>query len=167
VSPYNPAGRTEVLRLERQLQELLGRYEASVRSPALDPEVGSDLAKYVCVRICGFVDQSLVTLTVAHSEAKSAPTVARFAASWMARTQNPKRGRLIEFAGRFRHDWGEELDKALEAIDPTDSLNSLVQTRNDIAHGLSSGVGHDTLIRYFGLAVDIVAWFVDKLDPKP
>jgi hypothetical protein len=167
VSAYNPAGRAEVNRLGRQLQDLLDRYDAFVRDPTSELDLRVDAAKFVCVRICGYVEQSLITLTTAHAEGRSAPTVARFVGSWMSRTQNPKREALVEFARRFEHAWGDELDAYFDQIDPSDTFNSLVQTRNDIAHGLSTGINRDTLIRHFSLAVDVVDWFTAKLDPPP
>ncbi len=167
MSPHKPVGRTEVARLEKALHDLLDRYEEFVRDPTSALELRVDLAKFVCVRVCGYVEQSLVALATSHSESKSAPTVARFATSWLSRTQNPRRETLVEFARRFDHAWGDELNLLFDTIDPTETFNSLVQTRNDIAHGLSTGIGQDTLIRHFSLAVDVVSWFTNKLDPLP
>ena len=121
-------------RLENSLQDLLDRYDEFVRDPNSDLELRADLAKFACVRVCGYIEQSLVVLTTSHSEGRSAPTVARFAASWMSRTQNPKRETLVEFARRFDHVWGDELNELFDRIDPAETFNSLVQTRNDIAH---------------------------------
>lgn len=167
MSAYKPVGRTEVARLEKALQALFDRYDEFVRDPNSELELRADLAKFVCVRICGYVEQSLVALTTSHADSQSAPTVARFAISWLSRTQNPKRGTLVEFASRFDHGWGDELNGLFETIDPADTFNSLVQTRNDIAHGLSTGIGRDTLIQHLSVAIAIVSWFTDKLDPLP
>jgi hypothetical protein len=76
---------------------------------------------------------------------------------------NPKRGALIDFIQRFDDEWGDELSEWLATVDPAKTLDSLVQTRNDIAHGLSTGIGHDTLTRYLELVVDIVNWFARRL----
>lgn len=164
---YRPVGRTYVSRLEQELEDLFVRYEEFLRDPESPLELRSDLGKYACVRVCGYLEQSLITLARAHIEGQSSPTAARFGVSWLARMQNPRREILVEFARRFQHAWGDELDAYFDEIDPTTTFNSLVQTRNDIAHGLSTGIGHDTLVGYFRLVVDVVAWFADRLEPQP
>lgn len=163
MSPFDPAGTTQVRRLERDLQDEFARYEAYLRALNSSSELAADLSKFVCIRICGYLEQGIASMARAHCEARSDPLTARFAGSWLSKGQNPKRGTLIEFARRFDHSWGDEFIDVLDAIDPAGTLDSLVQTRNDIAHGLSTGIGHDTLVRYFGLVVDIVEWFETRL----
>ena len=113
------------------------------------------------------MEQSIASLAIAHCESRSAPSVGRFAASWLARNENPKREALIAFAQRFENEWEDELAELFDRIDSARTFNSLVQTRNDIAHGLSTGIGHDTLMRYFDLVVEVVDWFADHLEPQP
>lgn len=78
-----------------------------------------------------------------------------------------KSEKLTAFAGRFGEGWAADFETFLDVEDPNKTLNSLIQTRNDIAHGLSTGVGHDTLARYLELAVCIAEWFALRLDPIP
>ncbi len=158
-------GRQEIARLERELRTLFERYEELLRESEPGSEIRSDISKFVCVRICGFVEQTLMRLTVDHASTRAAPTIQSFVGAAMTRVRSPRRENLIAFASRFGDGWGEELLDFLQAEDPDGSLNSLVQTRNDIAHGLSTGVGHDTLGRYLELATAIAEWFTIRLDP--
>ena len=164
MSPQQITGRGQAERLGDALQDLFARYEEYIRNPDSSPALASDLSKFACVRICGYLEQGIATLALAHVETRSAPTAVRFASSWLSRMQNPRRGALIEFIGRFNHQWGEDFRKWLESVDPANTLDNLVQTRNDIAHGLSTGIGHDALVQYLGLAIDVTDWFADRLD---
>jgi hypothetical protein len=161
-------GRAAVGKLERDLQDLLARYEQLLRNDQLDPQIGSDMSKLVCVRISGYLELAVVTLAHHHCEqAGGAATVKRFSESWLSQSQNPKRETLVEFARRFDHEWGDELLAEFAVIDPQDTFNSKVQTRNDIAHGLSTGINKSTIDSYFDMVVELVEWWKNKLEPRP
>lgn len=167
MSAYRPVGRAHVARLERDLRELYERYLQLLKNEGVAPLIAADMSKYVCVRITGFIEQSTLSLARAHCSSRSAATVISFVESWLDRSQNPKRGPLIAFASRFDGTWGKELDEVFEILDPSGTFDSLVQTRNDISHGLATGIGKDSLDRYLDLAVEIVEWFVGHFDPLP
>lgn len=163
MSPYDPSGQTQVRKFGRDLQEELVRYEEYLRSRTSSSELSADLSKFICVRICGYLEQGILTMARAHCEMKSDPLTARFATSCLAKGRNPRSASLVDLARRFDHSWGEDLIELLGMIDPAGTLDSLVQTRNDIAHGLSTGIGHDALIQYFAIVVDVVDWFEARL----
>lgn len=156
---------TSVAALERDLLALLQRHETLLRAQGSDLELRSDLGKHVCVRITGFVEQSVLTMARLHCDVSGSATAKRFALSWLERSGNPKRNRLIEFATRFDHTWGEELRALFDGKDPNNVWDGFVQTRNDIAHGSNTGISKTSLDTYWGLAIEVVHWFGHRFAP--
>jgi len=50
----------------------------------------------------------------------------------------------------------EEFDKKVKESGYKDKINSLIQLRNDFAHGDSINVSIDTVITYFDAAVEVL-----------
>ena len=161
-------GRAAVARLEKEFASLRERYVLHLRDSTADPQVSSDLGKYVAVRLCGLLEQAVSALSLNHvARFGGGSTVKEFASSWIQRSANPKRGALLEHVGRFDPSWPGELESLLSTLDPEKTLDSFVQTRNDIAHGLTTGIGFDALDNYSSIVLGVIDWCRDKFDPLP
>lgn len=159
---YNPAGRTEIARLKRVLDALFVRVES------FDPgdEIIGDLNRYLCVRVCGYLEQSIVSLSRAACERTSGSLGQAFALSWLERAPNPSRGEVIRIVQRFSPDWAQELQEMLKVDNKGDRLNALVGIRNDVAHGKNQGVSAKQARDYYELATEVIGWLADRLDPR-
>ena len=161
-------GRAAIDRIETEITELFARYEAYLHTPTADPQVSSDLGKHACVRLCGYLERSLTILSENHVQRFGGHvTVRQFAASWLERSPNPKRGAILTFAERFDEGWPKELETVLDKVDPEKTLDSFVQTRNQIAHGGTASIGIAALQNYLTIVIAVVHWMKDKFDPLP
>lgn len=135
-----------------RLEELFKRVTAL---PDESLELRADFAAYLCVRISGFVEDSVHHLYAELARAKSIPVVANFASSQLGRVQNLNAERLCKLVGRFDPGWREELEGYLDGP-RKDALDGLVANRNRIAHGEWVGVTVTRMSDDFDRAVEVV-----------
>jgi hypothetical protein len=124
-------------------------------------EVQADLARYLCVRVSGFVDLAVTHLFQAYVTRHAPPKLVRFVTSSIVRHQNLKANRLLEITASVDLQWERELALFLTA-ERTDALNSLVENRNQIAHGRSTAITHIRVRRYYLPAIEIIEFLERK-----
>lgn len=69
---------------------------------------------------------------------------------------NPNTGNMSNMLQSISSIWKNNFDQQVKNSGQKDKLNSLVQLRNDFAHGVSISVSIDTVINYFNSAVAIL-----------
>lgn len=162
-SRYQPSGRTEVRRLRSQLEDLFLRVEQVDAAS----EIAGDLHRYLCVRVSGFLEQSLISSARACCGQMSSGRALEFASSWLERSPNPRAMEVVKFIGRFDSDWADELASYLEVDERGGRVNALLGIRNDVAHGKNQGVSRRQAWDYFELVCELTDWILDRLDPLP
>jgi len=116
---------------------------ARANADALPDEVRSDLAKYLCVRVSGYIEQAVREILEQYAQTKAHERVARVAGRQVSRLQNPSKGHLLELVDAFDPEWKTQLETFL--TDERDgALTSIMSNRHQIAHGGDSGI---TLVR--------------------
>ena len=151
--------------LERSLDEVKSLVIG--RSPAADDPVTSYLARFLVVRTCGYIEQTVELSCDAYIKRKSDSRTSSFASSWFGRGANPKPDALVKLVTRFDSEWGRELDTFLRAEDELlwRELSFLVDRRNKIAHGLSENIGVRKSLDLVESAKPVSGWFIDKFSP--
>jgi hypothetical protein len=162
-SRFRPSGRTEVSRLRKQLDELFDR-GASETSAGTDLE--GDFNRYLCVRICGYVEQSVASSCRALVETESRNRAMTYGLSWLERPGNPRAKNLTRLVGRYSTEWEDELVGFLSKEERRARINALVGIRNDIAHGKNQGVSRTQAHEYYDLANELIDWFLMRFDPR-
>lgn len=105
----------------------------------IDDELSSELAKHFTVLISGYLEKAITSILSYFTERKSSPQVSAYAFSQLKRFQNPKKETVLQLIGSFSIDWRKEVDDFLvEEIG--DTLESISNNRNAIAHGVSTSV---------------------------
>lgn len=69
---------------------------------------------------------------------------------------NPNTGNMSNMLQYISSDWKLKFDLDVKNSGYKDKLNSIVQLRNDFAHGDNINVSIDTVITYFSSAVEIL-----------
>lgn len=113
-----------------------------------DNEVQSDFARYLCVLVSGFVETAVSELAAQYCTSRSGPQVSNYARSQLAKLQNVKTERLLQFVGAFDATWRTELESFMDGA-RKDALDSVVDLRNKIAHGESVGVTYTRISNYY------------------
>lgn len=69
---------------------------------------------------------------------------------------NPNTGNMSNLLQNISFEWKEQFDALVKESGKKSKINSLVQLRNDFAHGDNITVSIDTVISYFDAAKDIL-----------
>ncbi len=154
--------RSQLSRLKNQLDELYIR--ADPRSIS-DPEIAGDLARYLCIRVSGYLEQATAIILRNYCEKNSYGDVQKFAMSWLDRTPNLSSDAMLNLVGKFNRSASDELKGFLEIEERGSSLNSLIGIRNDIAHGRNQGLSRTQAWQYFEVAELVIEWLLSKFDP--
>ena len=151
----------ELERSLRSLENLVQRQDPS--EPA-----SAELSRFLVVRICGFLEQSVEESCRSYLRSKSDPRSTSFGESWFGRGANPRPDELVRLVGRFDNAWSEELEQLLNKDDELlrRELSFLVDKRNRISHGLNQGVGQRKALDLVPCAIRVASWFVERFDPR-
>ena len=79
---------------------------------------------------------------------------------------NPNTGNISNMLQNLSGEWKEKFDVDVKSSGCKDKLNSLVQLRNDFAHGANINVSIDTVITYFNSAVEILKILENTMKPE-
>ena len=141
-------------------RSLKNAFDRAKRLQTVDAEIQSDLARYLCVLVSGFVETAVAELAVEHCRSRSASSVLNYASTQLDRLQNLKSQKLVQVIGSFERNWSIELTKFMDGA-RKDALDSVIDLRNKIAHGesVSLSLGELRISR----KIDEVIVFIEKL----
>ena len=95
----------------------------------------------------------------------SSPQVAQYTIKTLEKIQNPKTDKFIETASRFKKEWGEQLKIFLEKDQSRKfAIDSIMQTRHDIAHGKNTGISVVRVKDFFEKSVEVIEFIEDQCD---
>ena len=92
------------------------------------------LAQLITVWICGYLEVSCRDVLLTYAERKSNASVARFVRQRLRRIRSPDTAEILNLVRSFDKDRAAELDDFVRGR-IEESINSVVQLRNRIAHG--------------------------------
>ena len=145
-------GRSEVALLRRRLDATFARASGL----GADAELLSDFARYLCVLVSGFLEQSVIALVQEHVRLNSNPAVQRHIEARLKRQfTNANSQRLIDLMSTFDPAWGNELQNFL-VDEYKDAVNGIIDVRNTIAHGRFIGITMTRVQDYYVRVVRVV-----------
>jgi hypothetical protein len=128
-------GKTEIDRHRKRLDAVFSRASKA----GADPELLSDLARYLCVLVAGFLEQAVIEIALEHVRNHSHVSVQRHVEGRLRRFTSANSRNLIDLLGSFDPDWKADLEGFI--IDQyKDAINGVVDLRHTIAHGRFTGV---------------------------
>jgi hypothetical protein len=131
--------KSEIDRRIKRLDSTLLRLKKLDKEIDYDLQISSDIAKYFCVLVSGFLEQSIIYLIIEYSEDKSHKNIARFIEQNIDHWTNPKKEKIKNLLGSFKKEWGEKVEKTI--IDQKhELLDSMIANRHNIVHGNDVGI---------------------------
>lgn len=143
------------IKLSQQKERLDQLFKRAIMLAGNDSKSQSHWACYLCVLICGFVENAVEELLSDFVKSRSEPEVSGFVSKELAQFQNPKFGKIAELLGKFSVQWKQ----TLETQTPQkcqDAVNSVVINRHKIAHGDHSGVTLATMTNWYKEVVKFI-----------
>ena len=120
-------------RIAVQAKDRLDGLFDKVNEFAGDLELQSHWARYLCVRVSGFIEISVRAILVEYAKNRSDRSIANYVERQLNRFQNPNMERLVQLLQSFNPAWAAELKDATKG-EPKDAIDSIRANRNRIAH---------------------------------
>lgn len=152
-------GAKAVKQREQRLTSLLKLIEGM----SLGAELGSHYARYYCVLVAGFAEQSLKDLISEHARQKSSPAIHRNVEINVNRVWGINQVKLKEVLDSFDPGWYEELEDSMPQ--EVSSLHSVGKLRDNISHGNDGSVTLDTMRQYSADVFRLYRKLSEMLDP--
>jgi len=148
----------------RRLEEL----RLLVNSATHEPEVGSELSRFLVIRASGYVEHTFETCIQHFAEAKSHPAVANYVAAGLFRGRNPKPDVLLERTRMLSEEWAVQLEGYFDSDDSRvrRELDFLIDRRNKIAHGQSESVHRRKALDLADVALEVGEKLTAIIDPR-
>ncbi|GBQ98679.1 HEPN domain-containing protein [Gluconobacter cerinus] len=122
------------------------RLEALARKSPSDPEEQADWAKYVSVLISGYIEQSFKEILLEFVSSHEISRLDKYISDTWPESRNMKISNIDFILRSFDLSWSEKFNRWLESKDNYKSeINSLIASRNDIAHGKEANTTNVTL----------------------
>lgn len=152
------------------------RYRQRIRSLLSNPPVSSDgagsefevqahWAKYTCVLISGFIEQSVKEILLEHASATSAPRIRKYVEGTWPNSKNMRCDAIREIIDHLDVGWSSSFDVWVGENERKKEINEIIKWRNDIAHGKESNTNNVTLgsvLTKFRIACELVD-FIEAL----
>ncbi len=138
----------------RQVQRLRSLVSKVREASGNDFDLQAHWARYLCILVSGLVENGLKEIYSEFIESKAAKPIADYAISYLSKLQNPKAEKVLELVGSFRQEWRAELETFLADDGRKDAIDSIMNNRNQIAHGKDVGV---TVVRVSSYLEKIIA----------
>ncbi len=142
--------------LSRQLQILSSLFEKVDTITGGDMELLSHWAKYLCVLVAGFLENSLAEIYIDYSERTASPNVANFTRASLSRIHNPNSEVFSQVTQSFNKLWADSLKSFFEENGGDEAINAIMKNRHKIAHGQTSDISFHRVNGYFERATKVI-----------
>lgn len=112
-----------------------------------EPEEQAHWAKYLSVLISGYLEQSVKEILLEFTASHDAIRLGNYIEASWPESRNMKTSNLARILEQFEQSWSDNFLEWLSANDQYKSeINSLISSRNDVAHGKEANTTNVTLL---------------------
>lgn len=131
----------------KRLEEAMSLFGAT--SP-----IGIYLSRYAIIKACGTIEQAFKSLVADNAEVKQTQQIKNFLRNKVRESSmNPNNDNILKLLGSFDDIWVAQYKAQVQALPDRakvmDSLKSLVNARNDFAHGGNPSASIVNVHEYF------------------
>lgn len=108
----------------------------------------SEWTKYLSIRIVGYLEQAIKTIFVEYVGSKAHPNIGRYAKARLQDFKNPSTAGIENILRSFNPNWADDLNAFWDG-ERKDAVDSLLNTRNHIAHGMDFGTTFSNIVKYY------------------
>lgn len=133
-----------IYRDRSKIDALIKRYETFKGQHRLM----SDLSKYLCVVISGYLEQSIKRILIEFNKNNADPRITRYADINLKFFQSADTDSIFQLIEKYSIDWADNL-RAWMTLEIKASVNGIVNTRHQIAHGVDAGITFSNVKKYY------------------
>lgn len=154
-------GRHAIFSHQQRIDAVFSR----VGSLAGDAELQSDLAKYLCILVAGYIEKSFAEIVLEHARRCGAASLQNFVERNTSKFTNANATKIAQFLGAFDSVWQSKIELYLRD-DMKDAVDSIYGLRNNIAHGVSVGLTYTRMQNYYSKIKDLITYAQDLCIPE-
>jgi len=114
----------------------------------------AEWAKYLCVLVSGYIEESLRVLLDQYIRRRAAPVIQNFVWGEIKDITNCKTSKIASVLQRFNPTWENDFLNDIQAksriVDEIkNSVDSVIANRHLIAHGKNTGLGYAAISTYY------------------
>lgn len=141
----------EIEKYERRLNRLFGKFNTITD----DPELLAHWSRYLCILVSGYLEEAIRAVLRDYSRLKAAPNIANHVDTNLRSFRNPKMEPILKLSGSFSEAWRKNIEMSCKD-EIKDAVDSIVNIRNQIAHGKDVGITPGILRKYYENAQKLV-----------
>jgi hypothetical protein len=141
----------EIVRYKQRLDNLFNKISAFSE----DQELQSHWARYLCILVSGFLENSVREIYSEYVKNNAAPYIANFVEGRLDDFQNAKREKILQLTKLFSPEWESNLRNSTEG-ELKAAVDSIIINRHKIAHGEDVGISYVRIKDYYQNAVKVV-----------
>jgi len=138
----------EILDRQAKLQDLFNEVTRLHSSGSIDTDLFVQLTWYLCVRISGFLENSVQIILLEYVQSKTSDVPTQNYVEKNLQLVNANYNDIVGTVRRFNENWRTSL-RQNNVQQYKSVLNNLVENRNQIAHGRDSNITIQELQDYF------------------
>jgi hypothetical protein len=152
----------KIAKEQQRLDNLFAKISEIQRVSPDDLDLQAHWARYLCILVSGFLENSISTIYIEYAKKKATPQIANFVQKRLEKFQNPNMDKIFQLMASFDEEWGKQFKIRTEG-DIKDAVNIIVKLRNSIAHGKSVGITYITIKNYYQSAKKLLDVIEDIL----
>ncbi len=132
--------------------------------PYEEEALRSDLARYLCILVAGYIEQSVQHIYTEYSRNSASPQVFRHVERQIRRGTNFNTQNLLTIVSSFDDAWSNEIEQHNEYDRFKSAVDTIYANRHRIAHGDDVGMSYVDVKQYFGTVVDLMELLVQQCE---
>lgn len=134
-----------------------------VNKQDLSPELLAHYARYLCVLVSGFAEQSVKELASHYCKKRASDPVHRYVRGQLSLLRNVDLEKLRKLVQAFSTEWWQQIENELG--DELQAFVSVASTRNNVSHGGDSGITMNVVGQYFEQISRVLTRLSELFDP--
>lgn len=144
---------TVVERMLNDTKEELRTIQAHLESLGIMSEYHPVFCNYAVIRACGTIEVAFKSIIYDVCEVGATLQLKNYLDKNIKESSmNPSFGNICDLLKRFDDDWRRDFKELVRSSDTEglkEALNSLVDARNNFAHGMSASLSIESVVEYF------------------
>ena len=129
-----------------------------------DPEIRAHWARYLCVLASGFLESSTRAILREYTNRSASYYVVNYVESKLKYFQNAKMHDIIDLTREFNPQWAITIESSV-TDEQRDAVDSIVNNKNQIAHGQNVGISFVTMKTYYDRAIRVIELLEQQCNP--
>jgi hypothetical protein len=120
-----------------------------------DDELSAQYARYLCVLVSGYIEESIRLLLVDYAQRRSSPEILRYVRLKTKSVTNLKSSKIKELLVSFSEEWVTHYEEKV-SDESIDAIDSVVANRHNIAHGKNTNISLGVVRNYYALVKPVI-----------